>query len=162
MAIESVSIPEDRKAVLIGNLGKNKRNLEKRTNTKMRIGDTIEVSGEALDVYVATSIIKAIGRGFSPPKALLLTSDEYDIEIISLQGENENTIKRLFARVIGREGITRRKIELKTHTCISIYGKTVSIIGKPEDILVASEAIRSILTGAPHYVAYKIAEEKRV
>jgi ribosomal RNA assembly protein len=162
MVIESVSIPEDRKAVLIGNLGKTKRNVEKHTKTKIRIGDTIEVEGESLDVYVAMKVIKAIGRGFSPPKALFLVNEEYDIEIISMQGENDNTIKRLFARVIGTEGMTRRKLEQKTHTCISIYGKTVSIIGKPEDIFVASESIRAILTGAPHYVAYKIAEEKHV
>lgn len=158
--IESVAIPEDRKAVLIGHNGRNKRNIEKRTNTRIEIGDIVEIEGDSLDVYRAINIVKAIARGFSPPKAMLLLRDEYELDIMSLQGENENTIKRLMARVIGRRGMARRKIELKTHTCISIYGKTVAVIGRPEDIKTAHEAIGALLSGSPHYVAYKIADEK--
>lgn len=157
--LESVSIPEDRKAVLIGHKGKNKRNIEKKTKTKIKIDDIIEVKGESLDVYKTIKIIKAIGRGFSPPKALFLLRYDYDLDIITMQGENENTVHRLMARVIGRGGTARRKIEMKTHTCISIYGKTVSVIGKPEDITAAHEAIIALLSGSTHYVAYKIASE---
>jgi ribosomal RNA assembly protein len=160
MIVESVSIPEDRKAVLIGRLGKNKRNIEKRTATKIEVGDVIEVRGESLDVYRAIKVVKAIGRGFSPPKAFLLLNEDFELDIMSLQGEEHNTIRRLMARVIGRGGTARRKMELKTHTCISIYGKTVSVIGKPEDIHAAHEAIASLLSGAPHYIAYKIADEE--
>ncbi len=160
MIVESVSIPEDRKAVLIGRLGKNKRNIEKKTATKIEVGDVIEVRGESLDVYKAIKVVKAIGRGFSPPKAFLLLNEDFELDIMSLQGEEHNTIRRLMARVIGRGGTARRKMELKTHTCISIYGKTVSVIGKPEDIHAAHEAIASLLSGAPHYIAYKIADEE--
>ena len=160
MLVDSVAIPEERKAVLIGHKGKNKRNIEKRTNTKIKIGDIVEVSGESLDVYKTIKIIKAIGRGFSPPKALLLLREDYELDIMTLQGENENTVHRLMARVIGRSGTARRKIELKTHTCISIYGKTVSVIGNPEDIPVAHEAISALLSGSPHHVAFKLASEE--
>jgi len=158
--IESVAIPEERKAVLIGDKGKTKRSIEGKTNTKIHIADIIEVEGESLDVYKARSIIKAIGRGFSPPKAMLLLKEDYALDIMSLQGENENTIHRLMARVIGRNGSARRKIELKTHTCISIYGKTVAVIGNPENTKIAHEAIGAILSGSPHYVAYKIVSEE--
>ena len=158
--IDSVNIPEERKAVLIGQKGKTKRNIEKMTKTKICIAEIVEVRGDSIDVYKAIRIIKAIGRGFSPPKAMLLLKDDYDFDIITLQGETENTIHRLFARVIGRDGIVRRKIEEKTHTCISVYGKTVSIIGKPKDITIAHEAIATLLSGSPHYVAFKILDKQ--
>lgn len=159
MIIESVAIPEERKAVLIGHEGKTKRQIEVKTKTNIKINDIIEVSGESLDVYKTIKIIKAIGRSFSPPKALLLLKDDFDLDVMSLQGETKNTIHRLMARVIGRRGLTRRKLEKKTHTCISIYGKTVAVIGKPEDTKIAHEAIGALLSGSPHYVAYKIASE---
>ena len=158
--IESIAIPEDRKAVLIGHDGKAKRGIEAKTKTKIHINDIIEVKGESLDVYKTIKIIKAIGRGFSPPKAKLLLRDDFELDIMTLQGENENTIHRLMARVIGRNGLARRKLEQKTQTCISIYGKTVAVIGKPEDTKIAHEAISALLSGSPHYVAFKIADEE--
>lgn len=153
--IATVMIPEERKSVLIGKDGRVKKQLEEKTKTKVTVEFDVSIEGESLDVLKAQQIVKAIGRGFSPEKAFLLLDDEYQLNVISLSGETPNTIKRLFARVIGRQGKTRRKIEQCTEAYISVYGKTVSIIGKSSDLGVATRAIEQLLEGRSHGYVYK-------
>jgi ribosomal RNA assembly protein len=153
--IEIVMIPDERKNVLIGKDGSVKKHIEKATNTKIIIEDGVVIEGESLDVIKAQQIVKAIGRGFSSTNALLLLDDEYQLIVISLIGETHNTIKRLFARVIGKDGRTRRKIEYSTGTLISVYGKTTSIIGKGKELQTAKNAVEQILQGRSHGYVYK-------
>jgi ribosomal RNA assembly protein len=154
--IESVVIPEERKAVLIGRDGRTRAAIEKKTGTRISVSDGIDIEGEPVKAYATARIVKAIGRGFTPKEAMLLLDEEYDFDIVSLRGETQKTIQRLMGRVIGRNGMTRKKIEEMTHTCICVYGKTVSIIGKPDCIATAREAVSALLSGAPHSVAYRI------
>ena len=153
--IETVMIPDERKSVLIGKDGSVKKQIENATSTKITIGDGVVIEGEGLDVIKTQQIIKAIGRGFSSDNSLLLLDDEYQLVVISLTGETPNTIKRLFARVIGKDGRTRRKIEHSTRTLISVYGKTVSIIGKGKELQTAKNAVEQILQGRSHGYVYK-------
>ena len=68
---------------------------------------------------------------------------------------------RLKGRVIGEQGKARRTIENLTETDISVYGKTVSIIGEIEHVSVAKRAILSLLSGSPHSRVYSWLEKKR-
>lgn len=159
--IASVMIPEERKNVLIGKDGRVKKGLEEKTSTKITIGVDVSIEGESLDVIRAEQVVKAIGRGFAPRKAFLLLDEEYQFTMIRLEGETANTVKRLMGRVIGREGKTRRKIEESTGTAISVYGKTVSVIGKPKDLDAAKKAIEELLQGRSHGYVYKRMEYTR-
>ena len=158
MAVESVAIPEERVGVLIGRNGSAKKKIEKATNTRIEVKDGIEIEGEPLDVMKAADMIKAIGRGFSPKDAMLLLDEEYGLHIISLGKETRNTIKRLMGRVIGRRGLTRKRIEDRTGTRISVYGKTVAIIGKADQIEHASKCIELLIEGKSHGYAYHALE----
>lgn len=60
---DEIKIPDKRKGVLIGHEGSVKRKIEGLTKTQIKILDSIEISGEVLDVLKAKEIIKAIGRG---------------------------------------------------------------------------------------------------
>ena len=53
-------------------------------------------------------------------------------------------------RVIGAEGKARKMIEALTDTEISVFGKTLAIIGKHEDTAIAKRACEALLSGAPH------------
>lgn len=159
--IVNVMIPDERKKILIGKDGSIKKNLEESTNTSITVRTDVAIEGESLDVIKAEQIVKAIGRGFSPEKALILLDDDYQFTMITLEGETVNTIKRLMGRVIGREGKTRRKIENSTGTLISVYGKTVSIIGKSNDLEAAKKAIEELLRGRSHGYVYKKIEYTR-
>lgn len=153
--LEILNIPEERKAVLIGRDGKTKREIEKRTETKISIKEDVEIRGEPLDIARSREIIKAIGRGFSPPKALKLLDEDFRLSVITLRGESPKKMKRLLSRVIGRKGLARKRIEELTGCSISIYGKTISIIGEWDEIERARRAIEEILEGKPHSYAYR-------
>ncbi len=157
-----ILIPKERVGVLIGKKGETKKMIEKELNVKLEIDSK---SGEvkifadqehADNILKALDVIKAIGRGFSPEKAILLKNDEYTLSIIDLTeyAHTKNALERIRARLIGTKGKTRLLIEEITNTHISIYGKTVSIIGEWDKVALAEEAIRRLASGAPHSRVY--------
>ncbi|MFQ5647631.1 MAG: pre-rRNA-processing protein PNO1 [Candidatus Aenigmatarchaeota archaeon] len=158
--IESIQIPEERKAVLIGKKGEVKEELETDTGTSIRVNELVEIEGEPPGIYQALEAVKAIGRGFNPEHAFLLLEEGYQLHVISLHGEKPATIKRLMGRVIGRKGVSRRIIEQSTGTHISVYGKTVSIIGEWEGVEKAREAVEALLAGRKHGGVYRRLEGK--
>lgn len=154
---EYLNIPKDRIAVLIGKKGETKEEIEKLTSTKIEVDSKtgeVDVSGEdALNFYISLNIIKAIARGFSPEHAFLLKQENYFLEIMDLReklGKNDKLIQQKKGRVIGKKGKTRKEIEEKTETFVSVYGKTISIIGKEEGTEKAKQAIEMLLKGASH------------
>ena len=153
--IQELNIPEERKAVVIGKNGNVKEDIEKRSHTSITVSDGIVIEGDdPLMVMKVSRVVRAIGRGFSPDKALLLLNEDYELKVINLRGETENTIKRLMARVIGRSGSTRKILEKRTNCLISVYGKTVSLIGKDEEIPIAERAVNDLLGGRSHGYVY--------
>jgi len=158
--IHSLRIPDERKAVLIGHSGTTRRKIEKKTRTKITVGDEVTIEGESVDVMTCENIVKAIGRGFSPENALELADEECTLEIIELS-KNENELKRVRSRLIGTRGKARRNLELLTRTKISIYGRTVSIIGKYEDVERAETAINNLMKGFSHKAVYEQLEKKQ-
>ena len=161
-------MPKNRVAVIIGKEGSVKKDVEESTNTKLNIdskeGD-IFVSGEdALGLYTAREIIKAIGRGFNPDIAKLLLKPDYIFEVVDLReyaGKSKDVLLRLKGRVIGKEGKSRKIIEELTECNISVFGKTISIIGLPESAAIARQAIESLLRGSTHANVYKFLERRR-
>lgn len=160
-------IPKDRIAVLIGEAGKTKKKIGKQTNCKISVNSktgeiTIE-SGDAGKALRAKNIIKAIGRGFSPRKALLLAQENYALSIINLKeflGKSKKAINQKKARVIGRNGNTRKRIEKETNCYVSVYGNTIGIIGLFEDLPKAESVIYSILEGANISTAFEMLKER--
>ena len=150
--IESILIPRERVGVLKDS--KTKKELEKKLEVKITFEDnSIMIEGEGLEAYQAKNIVKAIGRGFSPPKAFRLFNDEEVLEIIELEyGDKKND--RIKSRVIGTKGKMREEIELRSKASVSVYGKTISIIGTYEQIKNAKEAIEMLIKGAMHKTVY--------
>jgi ribosomal RNA assembly protein len=155
MALETLLIPNERKAALIGKDGSIKALIEKETRTKITVKGGVVIEGEPLDVMTAHNIVLAIARGFRPKDAMQLLDEDYGIEVISLRHETEKTEHRLFARVIGRHGMSKKIIEDETGTKICIYGKTVSIIGDSEGLQRAQEAVELLLKGKTHAYVFK-------
>ncbi len=164
--VYDIKIPKERVAVLIGKKGETKNKIEKETKVSLSIdsheGD-VEVKGEdALQLYMTRDIIRAIGRGFNPEIALLLLKQDYVFELIDItQFVKENHLLRMKGRLIGKEGKARKVIEELTDTYISVYGKSVAIIGESENVSMCKRAMESLLQGAPHAVVYKWLEKRR-
>ena len=162
---DTLRIPKERVAVLIGKKGEDKRKLEKLTATKLNIDSDegeVQILGEdAINVYLAREIIRAIARGFNPDVAFLLQKQDFGLEVMQLNARNKNDAERLRGRIIGEGGKSRRVIEELTETYISVYGKTVSVIGEYERLKHARKAIEMLLEGAAHATVFKMLEKKR-
>ena len=163
-----LKMPKARVAVLIGKEGSVKKKIEEETKTKLNIdsqeGDVFVSGEDALGLYSAREVIKAVGRGFNPDIALSLLKQDNIFEVISLIdyiGKSKEGLLRLRGRVIGKEGKSRRVIEDLTDCNICVYGKTVGIIGLAEKVGIAKQAIESLLKGSAHANVYKFLENKR-
>ncbi len=163
-----LKIPRERVAVLIGKEGEMKKNIEADTNTRIKVdsreGDVFVYGRDALGLYTCREVIRSIGRGFNPEIAKLLLKQDYVFEVISLNdytGKSKNTLLRLKGRVIGREGKSRKLIEELSEAYVSVYGKTIGIIGLPESASMAKNAIESLLKGSTHANVYKWLEKRR-
>ncbi len=171
-ATELVRVPKNRIGVVIGVGGKVRKELEEATKTKIVIdSETGEVeifSTPEMDdpvlLWKARDIVKAMGRGFSPERAFKLLDDAYYFEVIPLKqyvGEKPNQLRRVKARIIGKEGRTREMIEKFTNCNVVIAGNTVSIIGEYENLKMAKEAIIMLINGAKHSQVYKFLEQAK-
>ncbi len=163
-----LKIPKERVAVLIGIGGSIKKKIEQETNSKLDIdsqeGDVFVMGTDAMGLLTAREIVKAIGRGFNPDFAFLLLKPEYVLELISIRdfaGKSKNDEIRLKGRVIGEAGKSRRTIEGLTGAYISVYGKTIAILGESERVSMAKRAIDSLLSGSPHSTVYSWLEKRK-
>ncbi len=165
---EEVKIPKERIAVLIGEKGNEKKRIQKRTNTKVTVsskeGDVLIEGEDSVDVMVARDVVKAIGRGFNPDVALGLTNEENSFVLINIHdlvGKSKKQEVRVRSRVIGTDGKCRVRIENLTNTSIVIFGKTVGIIGRVEDVDLARRALEKLINGSPHMKVYKWIEMQK-
>ena len=163
-------LPKERIGVAIGPHGKIKREIEQRTGTKLVLnsetGEVVieSVRDDPLGALRARDILNAIARGFSSERAFHLFDEDKYIEVIDITdftGRSDKALIRFKGRIIGEAGKTRRIIEETTGVDMSVYGKTVALIGDPEQLAVAREAIRMLLEGAPHSAVYGFLERKR-
>lgn len=155
--IEEILISKDRLSILIGKNGEIKKDIEEKTKTDITINDEVRISGEAINIMDAKNIITAIGRGFSPEIAMRLLEDDMNLCVISLPHDRKILI-RIKSRIIGTGGKCRKTIEKLTNTSISVYGKTVSVIGLYEDVELTREAIEKLIMGSPHKNVYRFLE----
>jgi len=162
-----LKIPEERVAVLIGKDGETKKEIEESTKCSLNItkdGDVTIAGNDGVILYVTREIVKAIARGFNPKVALQLLKTDYSLELIDMKdiaGKNQNTMQRLKGRVIGKGGKSRGEIERLTDTHISVYGKTIGIIGDLQHVALAREAIVMLLSGSMHKTVYHFLEKKK-
>jgi len=150
-------IPNDRIAVLIGKSGSVKSKIEELCFVSLDIdGDTGEVliksvgDVEKMQPFKAMEIVTAIGRGFSPENALTLLKGENTLHVIDLRefaGKSTANIERIKGRIIGEGGRARRNMENLSSTHISVYGRTVSIIGDASKLRLTVDAISAISSG---------------
>jgi ribosomal RNA assembly protein len=165
-----VRVPVERVGAVIGKEGATKRYLESEMGVKLKVdskeGLVTVRSDSALrtDPFSATRVIEAIGRGFSPHRAVRLLDEGTALEVIDLRdyaGRSVNSLERIRGRVIGIKGKSRRVIEELTSCHLSVYGRTVAIIGEAGEVRLASEAVRLLATGSQHKTVYNTLQKAR-
>lgn len=164
----TLKLPKERIAVLIGTKGEVKKDLEDATHAKLHIdsteGDVTLTGTDTLGLFILREIVRAIGRGFNPDVAKLLLKADYVFELINLteySGKSKNQLERIKGRIIGAEGKSRRVIEELTETYVTIYGKTIAIIGLASNVTIARRAVESLIAGSMHATVYRWLERQR-
>jgi ribosomal RNA assembly protein len=164
-----LKIPDERIGVLIGKEGEIKRKIEEITGCKVKINSktgvvSIENGEDAIGFLKAQDVIRAIGHGFNPEIAMKLLKGDFTVlEIIDLTNyaSSPNALQRVKGRIIGKEGKMRRNIEDMLGVDVSVYMKTVAIIGEPENVASAREAVTMLAEGAQHSTVQRFLEKKR-
>jgi len=163
--LKVVKISKQRIPVLIGKDGKVRKGIEDKTGTEINVipdSTNVEIRGGQNEGFSkAKDIVAAIGRGFSPRAAFRLLDEECTLDMISLKNETGNTMKRLMARVIGRRGSVKRRIEKSTGARICVYGKTISFIGEYDENAAARELVEMLLEGRPHAKVFARMQEMK-
>lgn len=156
-----IRIPDDRVGVLIGPQGTNRKKIESTFGVAITVeSDTgnveIKVNEDQPDVsvlFTVKKIVQAIGRGFSPRKAMALEDEEKDFMVIDLEdyvGTSKNAQNRVRGRIIGKDGKSRELLEELTECTFSVYGGTVGLIGPYDMLPVAKESVEMLLKGSFH------------
>lgn len=169
--METVRIPKDRVAVLIGKDGEVRREIEQRTGAKLKIdSESGEISINTNKVFepifnlTVIEMVRAIGRGLAPEKAFRLLQDDVYFRMVDMKeysGRNKNKLARMRSRIIGTKGKTRHTIETITGVDISIQGNTIVLVGEIFELDIAETAIDMLLNGADHSTVYRFLDNKR-
>ncbi len=162
--IEHISIPEDRLKLLKSN-NAWRDELKKFVDVEIDVNEDVTINGEALQVIRVKEMIKAFGRGFDFKNTFDLLDEQYYLEILNIGefiGKSRDRQITVRGRLIGENGKTKKAIEKYALVKLVIYGKTVAVIGKHENIRIAREAIRMILSGSKHNTVYRFLQENKV
>ena len=167
-------VPKDRIAVLIGAKGATRKELEQAAGCK-----SIQIDSQTGEIDVTwgdpgdydpvkalklPDVIKAVGRGMAPNRAIQLLQDDWFFEMVDLRehvGRKSKQQRRIRARIIGSEGKIRKMIEQHTGAEISIYKSTVVIVGDDEGLGSARQAIEMLAKGSEHGTVMKFLERER-
>jgi ribosomal RNA assembly protein len=170
MSFEKVlRIPMDRVGALIGKKGENKAKIEESCAVIIAVDGqsgevTMRSNGVEGDPFRATNVVEAIARGFSPHRALKLLDPEMALEVMDMRefaGKSANNLERIKGRIIGLHGKSRRVIEELTKCDVSVYGKTVAMIGDPTELRLAKDAIEKLASGSQHKSVYNMLQRAR-
>ncbi len=164
MPVLYARIPEDRVGALIGPGGRTKRAIAEATGASVELDaedGEVTVSGPDTDpggALKARDIVLAIGRGFSPERAMRLLKEDTYLGIIDIKlttGHREKAaLRRIRARVIGTSGRARSRIEELSGCSMSVYGSTVALIGQEEQLERATRAVELLLRGSEHAAVF--------
>jgi len=165
IVIEMVKIPIKRIPDLKGEADSTLKMLEEKLDIALDVDDdgSVNMEGSSINVFFATPIIRAIGRGFEPRIALKLKNDEYGFRIVDLRDycKNPKSLTRIKGRVIGEHGKSKEIIEQEAECHLAIFGHTVGVIAPLEVLDIATNAIFKLIEGQPHAGVYLYLEKNK-
>ena len=155
------------KKIIIENIRKiikARKELEKALDIKIENHDKeINLEGSPEDEYIAEKIIEAMEIGFSAQKALLIKTEDFFYENLNIKHYTKRKdLKRIRARIIGANGKTLRLLTELTDCFFEIKENNIGIIGPPENVKNAHDAIILIIQGSKQANVYAFLEKHRV
>jgi ribosomal RNA assembly protein len=146
-----------------GKILKSKKAIEKTLGVKItNRGKEVFIEGGAVNEYEAGQVIDAINFGFSVPHALLIKKENLMFEILNIKDfTNRKDLERIRGRIIGTKGKTLATLSQLTDCLFEMKDNEVGIIGDPERIKSAQDAVISLIKGTKQSNVYKHLEKYR-
>lgn len=148
----------------VGRILKEKEKLESVLNLKIsNRGKEFYLEGEPLDEYEAEQVLNAVNFGFKIEIALMIKEKELAFNILSIKDYTKR--KDMFvikARIIGTKGKTMKTLAELTDCFFEVHNNEVGIIGHPERMKIAQEAVVNLIRGAKQANVYKYLEKHQV
>ncbi len=147
----------------VGSIMADKVRLEKELKVKLtNRGREIYIEGPAFDEYEAEKVFEAINLGFSPQTAVKIKTEELALEILNIKSHtNRKDLERVRARIIGAKGRTLATLTQLTDCFFEINNNEIGIIGRPEEIKAAQDALINLIKGSKQANVYKFLEKHR-
>ncbi len=140
---------------------KNKKKLEEKLNVKIKNrGKEVVIEGKPEDEYVAEAVIEALEFGFPFSVAMKIKDQDCMFEVINIKDHtNRRDLGRIRARIIGKQGKALKTLHNLTKCCFELKDNSIAIIGDPEYMKNAQEAIISLIKGSKHSNVYSYLEK---
>jgi ribosomal RNA assembly protein len=143
---------------------KNRKKLEEKLRVKIKNrGKEVSIEGKPEDEYDAEKVIDALDFGFPFSTAMLIKDEDNLFEVIHIKDHTKRKdLERIRARIIGKKGKTLSTLQQLTKCNFELKDNCVGIIGDPEYIKNAQEAIISLIKGTKQANVYAHLEKHQV
>ena len=148
---------------LLGRKKEKKKELEKLLGINIKVEDSslIATSDKYTD-YELSQVFDAIILGFKPRVATLLVNPLYVFKRVDVKAlVRPSRLTHIMARLIGTGGKTIKKIEETSDCYVTIHNHYIGLIGKSENVNIATEAINLIIQGKSFSTVYRSIEQAR-
>lgn len=141
---------------------KEKEILERELNIKISNlkNGSISIEGSPEEEYRAEKVLDAINLGFPTRFALLIKRQNLIFEILNIKkymrGKN---ITRIKSRIVGEGGRALKNLSNLSDCYLELKGSNVGIIGEPENLENARNAIIMLIKGSKHANVYAFLEK---
>jgi len=148
----------------IARIIRNKKKLEKILNLKItNRGKEVYIEGSPEDEYFGQKVIDALNFGFPFSAAISIKDEEKDLDFLNIKDHTKRTkLEIIRARLIGKGGKGLKTLSNLTNCDIELKDNEIGIIGNPESIENATEAIISMIKGSKHGNVYSFLERSRI
>ena len=143
---------------------KNRKKLEKILNVKItNRGKEVFIDGKPEEEYISEKVIDSLNFGFPFSVSILIKKENFIFEIINIKDHTKRKdLQRIRARIIGTNGKTLQTLHQLTNCYFELKDNYVGIIGAPEYMENAYQAIISIIRGAKQSNVYNFLEKHQI
>ena len=142
---------------------KARKEIEKELGIKItNRGKEITIESTPEKEYIASQVVEALNIGFPLNYALSIKTEDNLLEIINIKDYTiSKDLERIRGRIIGRKGVTLKTLNELTECYFELKDNQLGIIGNPEYIKIAQEAVISLIQGTKTANVYAFLEKHR-
>ncbi len=140
---------------------RNRKRLEKKLNVKItNRGKEVFIEGKPEDEFVAEKVLEALDFGFPFSVVILIKEEDFEFEILNIKDyTTRKNLEQIRARLIGKGGKVLKTLTDLTNCYFELKDNYVGIVGDPEEIKNAIDAVVLIIQGSKHGNVYKHIEK---